>query len=104
MKRLRIFVGAGAFLLCIVPPLFAQQVDIKTTGQVRVRYRDWQEFFMDDNLPIASQGGIGRDRHYFDIRTRFGVTAKIDPGLTGVIEIERYDDFGTNSLVDGLPN
>jgi hypothetical protein len=98
MKRLWIFLGAGAFLLCIVTPLFAQ-MDIKSTGHIRVRYRDWQEFFMNDDLPTASQGGAGRDRHYFDIRTRFGVTAKIEPGLTGVIEIERYDDFGSHSIV-----
>jgi len=97
MKRLRIFVGAGAFLLCIVTPLFAQQVDIKTTGQIRVRYRDWQEFLMNNDLPVTSQGGQTRDRHYFDVRTRFGVTAKIEPGLTGVIELERYDDFGNHS-------
>ncbi len=103
MKRLWIVLGAGAFLLCIVTPLFAQP-DIKTTGQIRVRYRDWQDFFMDGNLPVAQQGGAGRNRHYFDYRVRFGVTAKIEPGLTGVIEIERYDDFGTHSLVNGAPS
>lgn len=108
MKRLRIFVGAGAFLLCIVTPLFAQ-VDIKTTGQIRVRYRDWNDFLMNDNLPVQGQNGAqaaqaGRNRHYFDTRTRFGVVAKIEPGLTGVIEIERYNDFGSNSLVNGAPS
>jgi hypothetical protein len=101
MKILRIFVGAGAFLLCIVTPLFAQ-VDIKTTGQIRVRYRDWNDFLMDDNTPTNTTSG--RNRHYFDTRTRFGVVAKIEPGLTGVIEIERYDDFGTHSLVNAAPS
>ena len=102
MKILRIFVGAGAFLLCIVTPLFAQQMDIKTTGQIRVRYRDWNDFLMDDN--IAANTTSARNRHYFDTRTRFGVVAKIEPGLTGVIEIERYDDFGTHSLVNAAPS
>jgi hypothetical protein len=102
MKRLRIFVGAGAFLLSIVTPLFAQQMDIKTTGQIRVRYRDWNDFLMDDNVAGNLQGG--RNRHYFDTRTRLGVAAKIEPGLMGVIEIERYNDFGTNSTVNGAPS
>jgi len=97
MKRLWILLGAGAFLLCIVTPLFAQP-DIKTTGQIRVRYRDWNDFLMDNDL--AANTTSGRNRHYFDIRTRFGVKAAIEPGLTGAIEIERYDDFGTHSLVN----
>jgi len=109
MKRLRIFVGAGAFLLCIVTPLFAQQMDIKTTGQIRVRYRDWNEFLMNSDLPVQGQTGAqaaqgARNRHYFDTRTRFGVNAKIEPGLMAVIEVERYDDFGTHSLVNGAPS
>ena len=102
MKRLRIFVGAGAFLLSIVTPLFAQQMDIKTTGQIRVRYRDWNDFLMDNNL--AANTTSGRNRHYFDTRTRLGVVAKIEPGLMGVIEVERYNDFGTNSTVNGAPS
>jgi hypothetical protein len=109
MKRLRIFVGAGAFLLSIVTPLFAQQMDIKTTGQIRVRYRDWNDFLMDNNLPVQGQAGAqaaqaARNRHYFDTRTRLGVVAKIEPGLMGVIEVERYNDFGTNSTVNGAPS
>jgi hypothetical protein len=101
MKRLLIFSGAGAFLLCIVTPLYAQ-MDIKTTGQIRVRYRDWNDFLMDDN--IAANTTSGRNRHYFDTRTRFGVNANIEPGLKAAIEIERYDDFGVHSTVNAAPS
>jgi len=101
MKRLLIFLGAGAFLLCIVTPLFAQQVDIKSTGWIRVRYRDWNDFLMDDNL--AANTTSGRNRHYFDTRIRMGVAANIEPGLKGVIEIERTDDWGTHSVFNGNP-
>ena len=76
MKRLLIFLGAGAFLLCIVTPLFAQQMDIKSTGWIRVRYRDWNDFLMDDNL--AANTTSGRNRHYFDTRIRMGVAANIE--------------------------
>ncbi|MGH7409833.1 MAG: hypothetical protein ACREJ6_02050, partial [Candidatus Methylomirabilis sp.] len=101
--------GAGAFLLCIVTPLFAQQVDIKSTGWIRVRYRDWNNFLMDDNLPVQGQVGAqaaqaARNRHYFDTRIRTGVTANIEPGLKGVIEIERTDDFGVHSAFNGNPS
>ncbi|MGH7382071.1 MAG: alginate export family protein [Candidatus Methylomirabilales bacterium] len=96
MKRLLIFLGAGAFLLCIVTPLFAQQVDIKSTGWIRVRYRDWNNFLMDDNTPTNTSST--RNRHYFDTRIRMGVAANIEPGLKGVIEIERTDDFGAHSV------
>jgi|GEM_PF-3295155 len=99
MKRLLIFLGAGAFLLCIVTPLFAQQVDIKSTGWIRVRYRDWNDFLMDDNL--AANTTSARNRHYFDTRIRMGVAANIEPGLKGVIEIERTDDWGTHSVFNG---
>jgi len=102
MKRLRIFVGAGAFLLCIVTPLFAQQMDIKSTGWIRVRYRDWNDFLMDDNLTANTTSA--RNRHYFDTRIRMGVAANIEPGLKGVIEIERTDDFGVHSAFNGNPS
>ena len=108
MKRLRIFLGAGAFLLCIVTPLFAQQVDIKSTGHIRVRYRDWNDFLLNSDLPVQGQAGAqaaqaARNRHYFDMRIRMGVAAKIEPGLTAVLEIERWDDFGTHSLFNASP-
>jgi hypothetical protein len=102
MKRLWIFLGAGAFLLCIVTPLFAQQVDIKSTGWLRVRYRDWNDFLMDDNIQGDAQGG--RNRHYFDNRIRMGVAANIEPGLKGVLEIERSDDFGSHNTFNAAPS
>jgi hypothetical protein len=90
MKRYLRMGLAGLLVIGMVSPLFA--ADIAVTGQVRTRYRYWNNLSLDSNQDAATAAG---DRNYFDIRTRFGADAKLSEGVRARIELERYDNFGT---------
>ena len=95
MKRYLTTVLAGLMVVGMTLPLYA--AEIKATGQVRQRYRNWTNLDLDDNDGTSGAGG---DRHYFDNRTRFGVDAKLSDGVRARIELERYFDWGTQTPIN----
>ncbi|MEE8503856.1 MAG: hypothetical protein V3T26_05320, partial [candidate division NC10 bacterium] len=100
MKRYLTTVLAGLMVVGMTLPSYA--AEIKATGQVRQRYRNWTNLDLDSDAP----SGLGGDRHYFDNRTRFGVDAKLSDGVRARIELERYFDWGTqapNAFQDTSP-
>ncbi len=106
MKRNLIMLLAGALVFVLASPLYAAP-DIKVNGQVRVRLRYWSNFNLDDNSKSgsltsgsSSTQGMG-DRRYWDIRTRFGVDAKLTEGVRAVIQLEKYFDWGNVEAAGG---
>ncbi len=87
MKRNLSMLLAGLLVLVMASPLYAAP-DIKVNGQVRTRFRYWVDLDLDSDLKT------GADRRYFDVRTRFGVDAKLSDGVRAVIQLEKYFDFG----------
>jgi len=97
MKRNLSMVLAGLLVLVMASPLYAAP-DIKVNGQVRTRMRYWVNIDLDNNAKQANASGLNNsDRRYFDIRTRFGVNAKLSDGVRAVIQLEKYHDFGNVS-------
>ncbi len=94
MKRNLSMLLAGLLVLVMASPLYAAP-DIKVNGQIRTRFRYWVNIDLDNNAKQANAAGLNNsDRRYLDIRTRFGVDAKLSDGVRAVIQLEKYFDFG----------
>ncbi len=97
MKRNLSMLLAGLLVLVMASPLYAAP-DIKVNGQIRTRFRYWVNIDLDNNAKQANAAGLNNsDRRYLDIRTRFGVDAKLSDGVRAVIQLEKYHDFGNIS-------
>lgn len=92
MKRCLRMGLAGLLVIGMVSPLFA--ADIVVTGQVRQRYRYWNNLSLDSDIDNANFAG---DRNYFDVRSRFGADAKLSEGVRARIEIEALWNYGSHN-------
>ncbi len=94
MKRYLQMALAGLVVAGMVAPAFA--ADIKVTGQVRQRYRYWQNI----SLVNEGSGSNSGNRNYLDIRSRFGADAKLSEGVRARIEIEADPTWGNQQPND----
>ena len=91
MKRTLRMGFAGLLVIGMVSPLFA--ADIVVTGEVRQRYRYWNNISLDSNQDAATNAA---DRNYFDVRGRFGADAKLSEGVRARVELEALWNYGSH--------
>lgn len=90
MKRFLIAAVVGVFVFTLAAPLFAAEITVR--GYSRVRYRYEENRQMDQTQEAADN-----KRNYIDQRVRIAVDAKLDEGLSGRLETDYSQDFGTNN-------
>jgi hypothetical protein len=97
MKKTLSMVLAGLLLLVMASPLFA--ADIKVTGQVRFRYRNWNQITLDKDIDTQAAGSGFGERNYFDVRGRLGADAKLSEGVRVRLELENLQNFGSQNRI-----
>ena len=90
MKKISALAVAGVFVASLAGTVFAEGVDVKVSGEIRVR-DEWKDNYTDFD------SDAGDVINYIVQRTRVNVDAKIDEKTQAFVSLEHNGNFGTSS-------